>query len=98
MEGPFKPQNGFAMPGSLGTPRYNKLIKLLIEARKQAELTQAQVAEQLGKPQSFVAKYEGGERRLDIVELVDVASVLSNSPQQLIGGFVKEIVVTTPTA
>lgn len=86
------------MPGFLGTPRYNKLIEMLIETRKPAGFTQAQVAEQLGNPQSFAAKYEGGERRLGVVELVDLVSISSNSPQQLIVGFVKEIVVTTPTA
>lgn len=89
MEGPFKLQDGFAMPGSLGTPRYDTLIKMLVQARKQAGLTQSQVADQLGKPQSFVAKYERGERRLDIVELVDLAKVLSNYPEDLMGRIVK---------
>lgn len=64
------------MPGSLGTPRYNKLIALLAQARSNAGLTQQAVADQLGKPQSFVAKYERGERRLDFIEVVDIAEIL----------------------
>ncbi|WP_244839656.1 helix-turn-helix domain-containing protein [Mesorhizobium sp. 131-2-5] len=43
-------------------------------------MTQAQVAEKLGRPQSFVAKYEGGERRLDIIEFLDVTAVLEADP------------------
>ncbi len=44
--------------------------KLMIEARKSARLTQHEVAKRLHKPQSFIAKYEGGERRIDVVEFV----------------------------
>jgi len=64
------------MPGSLGTPRYNKLTALLVQARNNAGLTQQAVADQLGKPQSFVAKYERGERRLDFIELIDITTIL----------------------
>ena len=48
----------------------------MIEARQTAELTQADVAQRLGKPQSFIAKYEGGERRLDVVEFLDLAKAI----------------------
>lgn len=64
------------MGGALHTQRYATLRERLIEARRNAGLTQTQVAEQLGRPQSFVAKYELGERRLDIIEFLDVAHVL----------------------
>ncbi|PHR86542.1 MAG: transcriptional regulator [Blastopirellula sp.] len=64
------------MHGSLGTPRYKKFTSLLIEARIQVGLTQQAVSDQLDKPQSFVAKYERGERRLDFIELIDIAAIL----------------------
>ncbi len=64
------------MPGSLCTPRYKKFTSLLVEARIQAALTQQAVADKLDRPQSFVAKYEGGERRLDFIELIDIAAIL----------------------
>ena len=68
------------MPGSLGTPRYNSLMVKLVELRKQSGMTQSQLAKKLNKPQSFVAKYEGGERRLDVIEFIDVVKALDVSP------------------
>ncbi len=71
------------MPGSLGTPRYNALMAKLTELRKQSGMTQSQIAKKLGKPQSFVAKYEGGERRLDIIEFVNVVKALGGSADDI---------------
>lgn len=65
------------MPGSLGSSRYNTFIQLMIKARQEVKLTQQQVADHLNKPQSYVAKYERGERRLDIIEFLDLADVLN---------------------
>ena len=48
------------------------LLGLLREVRQEAGLRQEDVAARLGKPQSFVSKYESGERRLDVLELRDV--------------------------
>ncbi|MDZ4791849.1 MAG: helix-turn-helix transcriptional regulator [Hyphomicrobiales bacterium] len=39
-------------------------------------MTQEQLAKRLGKPQSFVAKTEGGERRLDVVEFIDLVKAM----------------------
>ncbi|MCX5512874.1 XRE family transcriptional regulator [Kaistia algarum] len=67
------------MQKSLRTPRQILLQSLLVEARKAKGLTQAELAEALNKPQSFVAKYENGERRIDVVEFVDITSALGVS-------------------
>lgn len=56
--------------------RYKKLQAALKAARAAAGLTQAQVGKQLGRPQSYVNKYESGERRLDVIEFLDVVGVL----------------------
>ena len=64
------------MKKSIYSDKHKKLIALLVEARKSAKLTQQQVADKLKRPQSFVAKYEGGERRLDVVEFLTVCEVL----------------------
>jgi transcriptional regulator with XRE-family HTH domain len=56
--------------------KQRKLCALLIQGRKNAGLTQQAIAEKLKRPQSFVAKYEGGERRLDVIELQEIAKVL----------------------
>ncbi len=69
---------------SVFTPRYDRLRKLLVQARTAAGLTQADLAEQLNRPQSFVSKYERGERRLDVVELLEVTDTLRVDPAKLI--------------
>lgn len=68
----------------LRTDDHARLRALLREARTRAGLTQTQVAERLGTPQSFVAKYEGGERRLDVIEFIAVTRALGGDPVQLL--------------
>jgi Protein of unknown function (DUF3489)/Helix-turn-helix domain len=51
------------MQKSLKSAEYTRLIQLLVAARHQAGMRQQALAKKLGKPQSFVAKYEGGEPR-----------------------------------
>jgi len=55
---------------------YDFLRGILIEARLNAEVTQAQLASILGVPQSFVSKYEIGERRIDVVEFALICRAL----------------------
>ncbi|CAN7742126.1 helix-turn-helix transcriptional regulator [Mesorhizobium amorphae] len=69
------------MPASLRWPRQRRLEQL-IAARKNKGLTQAKVAEALRRPQSFVAKYESGERR--ILEFLDVAEALEIDPCEVL--------------
>lgn len=78
------------MQKSLRTPRQKLLQSLLVEARKAAGLTQAELAEALGKPQSFVAKYENGERRIDIIEFIDISAALGLSLTDLLSKFEPE--------
>lgn len=61
-----------------------KLIEALRAAREAAGLTQQQLAREIGKPQSFVAKYELGERRLDIIEFLKITRILKVSPIKII--------------
>ncbi len=72
------------MPVSRHTIRYKKLQSMLKAARKTQGLTQAQVAERLDRPQSYVAKYENGERRLDVVEFLDVAKAIDLEPRRVL--------------
>lgn len=72
------------MAKSLHTPEYEHFRALLVAARENAALTQAEVALRLGRPQSFVAKYEGGERRLDVVEFVQVCIALGIDPHTIL--------------
>ena len=77
------------MSKSLRTPLHQQLQDSLITLRKSKDLTQADVALKLGRPQSFVAKYEGGERRLDVVEFVEVANALETEPSQLLADLIR---------
>ena len=61
---------------ALHTRDYREFLKRLRAAREAAGLTQVQVAKKLKKPQSWVSKSETGERRLDPVELCELAKVL----------------------
>jgi transcriptional regulator with XRE-family HTH domain len=72
------------LPKSIYTDRHKKLCELLKAQRKAAGLTQTVVAERLGKPPSYVAKYEGGDRRLDLLEYMDVAAAIGFDPCKLI--------------
>jgi transcriptional regulator with XRE-family HTH domain len=64
----------------LYSPASARLRELLIEARARAGLKQEGVAERLGRPQSFVSKYESGERRLDVVEFLEVCAAVGADP------------------
>gem|GEM_PF-1129818 len=69
---------------SVFTKRYRLLLSILISLREQKGLSQNQLAVKLKKPQSFVSKYERGERRLDVVELLDITRVLQADPHEII--------------
>jgi transcriptional regulator with XRE-family HTH domain len=51
-------------------------LDLMVQARLKMGVTQAELAQRLEKPQSFVSKYEKGERRLDVIEFVTVCKTL----------------------
>jgi transcriptional regulator with XRE-family HTH domain len=69
---------------SIYSAEYQRLCALLRELRHEAGLTQVQVAARLDVPQSFISKYESGERRLDVVELRHVAAALGVSHQVIL--------------
>lgn len=65
------------MVKSLHSRQYTIFRELLTQAREDVGMTQVQVATKLGKPQSYVSKYESGDRRLDVTEFVQIADLLS---------------------
>ncbi len=64
--------------------RQETLRNLLREARKKAELTQVELATKLGQYKGYVSNYETGERRLDVVEFLEVAEALGVEPEAVI--------------
>lgn len=59
---------------ALQTKRYRAFLERLRQARVEAGLTQTALAARLGRPQTWVSKCELGERRVDFVELEDIAA------------------------
>lgn len=64
------------MPKSTHTGKYRKLVSALRDARRANKVTQTDLSKKLRKPQSFVAKYEQAERRLDVVEFFAIVEAL----------------------
>jgi len=74
---------------SVHSPEQLAFRALMVAARKKAGLTQQQLAGRLRKPQSFVAKYEGGERRLDVIEFVAIVRAMGADPIRLLKTFLR---------
>jgi transcriptional regulator with XRE-family HTH domain len=64
------------------------LAGLLRSMREEAGLTQAEVGERLGRSQSFVSDYEAGQRRLDLVDLLDLSGLLGVELSEVVDRFV----------
>ncbi|MGY4513630.1 helix-turn-helix domain-containing protein [Bradyrhizobium sp. USDA 3650] len=77
------------MEKSLKSAEYARFVGVLVATRHKAGMRQQALAKKLGKPQSFVAKYEGQERRLDVVEFIAIAQALGADPIKLLRRFVQ---------
>ena len=77
------------MTRSVFTARHDALREALIRARKKAGVTQTELADRLRRGQSFVSKYERGERRLDVVEFFEVAGAIGIDPVALLKNWVR---------
>jgi transcriptional regulator with XRE-family HTH domain len=64
------------MAKTLGSRRHKALISLLIERREAIGMTQTQLADKLGEYQSLIARLESGQRRVDVVEFLELAEAL----------------------
>lgn len=63
---------------------YAAFTNLLKEERKRAGLTQAMLAKRLRRPQSYVSKYERGDRRLDVIEFLEIARAMKFDPGEFL--------------
>jgi ribosome-binding protein aMBF1 (putative translation factor) len=72
------------MSSTLQSPRHEALRVLIVESRERAGLTQADVAKRLKRYQSFVARVESGQRRIDVVEFLDLAEAIGFDPRDAI--------------
>jgi transcriptional regulator with XRE-family HTH domain len=74
---------------ALHSARQAALVRLLIQKREAAGLTQAQLAKRLGQYQSFVARLESGERRIDVVEFLEISEVVGFNARDVILALLK---------
>jgi len=72
------------MTRSVFSPAYRRLREWLVEARQARGISQVQLANLLGRPQTFVSKYERGERRLDFVEVLEITAALHVDARDLV--------------
>jgi transcriptional regulator with XRE-family HTH domain len=72
------------MAKSIHTDQYATFRSILIAERRKAELSQQALADKLGKPQSFVSKIEMGERRLDVIEFLELMSAIGSDPSVIL--------------
>ncbi|GKX58454.1 helix-turn-helix domain-containing protein [Leminorella grimontii] len=77
---------------SIYSSEYQLVIKSLREARMQKGITQERLAQALKRPQSFVAKVESGERRLDVIEFSYIARLLGIDPALLLQKIMAKVV------
>lgn len=77
------------MGKTLGSGQHKVLIAMLIAAREKAGLTQTELAERLGEYQSFVARLESGQRRVDVIELIRLSGILRFSAQKMVSAIEK---------
>lgn len=78
-------------------PVYQQLLQRLREVRKLQALTQADLGKLLGRPQSYVAKIESGERRLDVLEFALLTKALKIDPDTLFTELVASLEHFTPS-
>ena len=64
---------------------YQRFLRRLRRARQESMLTQSQVAERLRRPQSYVSKCESGERRVDVIELAEFATLYGRKLEYFVG-------------
>jgi ribosome-binding protein aMBF1 (putative translation factor) len=65
------------------------LIATLVAARKKAGMTQRDLAARIKRPRSFVGRMEAGERRIDVIEFIQIARAVDGDPKELFGKLVR---------
>lgn len=83
--------DGAGMGKSVHSEGQKAFRALMKAARKEAGLTQDQLARSLRRPQSFVAKYENGERRLDVIEFIEIVRKMGADPVALLKVLLRQL-------
>jgi transcriptional regulator with XRE-family HTH domain len=68
---------------TLRSKGHRTLIEILVEARERSGLTQRDLAARLKRPHSFIGRIEAGERRVDVIEFIEITRVMGLDPEYL---------------
>ncbi len=78
-----------SMSRTFASPRHKALVAFLKKKREDKDLTQAEVARRIRRYQSFIATLERGQKRIDVVELVEIAEAIGFDPHEAIRATMK---------
>ena len=84
------------MPKTIFGGPHGSLVELVIEARKAAGITQTELARRIGRDQTLVSLIERGQRRIDVLEFIDLAKALEVEPDEMFDRLLKRIGETPP--
>lgn len=79
------------MPKTVFTGAHKLLVETLKATRKDAGLTQAQVAAEIGKDQSYISLIEGSQRRVDTLEFIALCRAMRADPVEVFGRLVERV-------
>ena len=68
---------------------HRALIAILVSARRRAGMTQRELAARIRRPRSFVGRMEAGERRIDVIEFIQIVRAVDGDPKELFGKLVE---------
>lgn len=71
------------MPKTIFGGDHQHLVEVLIQARKVSGFTQAEIANKIGRDQTFVSLIERGQRRVDVIEFISLANAMESDPVEL---------------
>jgi transcriptional regulator with XRE-family HTH domain len=77
------------MSKPIHTAQSKRLRQLLVRYRKEAGLTQGELAARIDRPQTFVSKVEIGERRIDVIELIQMLSAMRADPVEFVAALIR---------
>jgi transcriptional regulator with XRE-family HTH domain len=84
------------MVDSQWSPGYDKVLEAVVDMRTRAGLTQRELAEKVGREQSFIGRIETRQRRIDLVEFIWIARCCGLDPEQEVAAIVKHISRSLP--
>ena len=84
------------MPASMHNPAADLLAQTVVELRAATGMNQRDLAALLGREQNYVARIETGQRRVDLIEWIQILRVLGVNPEQEIARIVRQVSPLVP--